>query len=165
MVTLYSLSAELMALLEMAEDPDVDAQALKDTMDAVEGEFEIKAEGCAKVNKQLELQAELIDVEIKRLTKRKQAMKNNAARIKTYLEQAMIATGKTKFKTELFSFGIQKNPAKLVLADDIDFEKVPAEFLVFNDPSIDKDSVKDAIKKGADFEWAQLVQEESLRIR
>ena len=47
--TLYELTDDYLALLEMAEDPDIDEQALKDTMEGIEGALEIKAEGYAKI--------------------------------------------------------------------------------------------------------------------
>ena len=43
MASLYELTDDYLALLEMAEDPDMDEQALKDTMEGIEGVIEIKA--------------------------------------------------------------------------------------------------------------------------
>ena len=42
MSTLYELTNEYMALLEMAEDPDIDPQAFADTLEALGGELESK---------------------------------------------------------------------------------------------------------------------------
>ena len=41
MSTLYQLTDDYLTLLEMAEDPDMDEQALMDTMEGIEGEIEI----------------------------------------------------------------------------------------------------------------------------
>ena len=54
MSTLYELTNDYLTLLDMAEDPDIDEQALIDTMEGIEGEIEIKADGYARVMKQLE---------------------------------------------------------------------------------------------------------------
>lgn len=164
-MTLYELTGELLTLLDMAEEPDIDPQAIADTIEAVEGEIEIKADGYAKVIKQLEADAEALKKEADRLTARKKVIENNIKRIKDSLENAMRVTGKTKFKTDLFSFGIQKNPASLLIAEGVDMESIPMEYKVYSAPTIDKTAVKDALKRGEVFEWASLVQGESLRIK
>lgn len=108
MSTLYELTSDYTALLEMAEDAD--EQALKDTLEGIEGAIEDKADGYAKVLLELGKDSAVLDEEIRRLQAKKTAIANAADRIKNNLQDAMIATGKTKFKTSLFSFGIQKKP-------------------------------------------------------
>ena len=115
MATLYKLTDDYLTLLEMAEDPDIDEQALRDTMEGIEGALEIKAEGYAKIIRMLEGDAAACDAESKRLRNKKQAIERNIDRMKKALQFAMQTTGKTKFKTALFSFGIQKNPASVVI--------------------------------------------------
>lgn len=165
MATLFELTEDLMRLYDMASEPDWDEEALQDTIEGVEGEIEIKADGYAKVMRQMDGDIASLKAEIARLSDRKKSMENSKERIKKSLEAAMTATGKTKFKTELFNFSIQKNPPSLKLADDLDISNVPAEFIVFSEPTIDKTKVKDAIKEGAEFEWAHMEQSEGLRIR
>lgn len=161
MANLYELTTEFLQLLSMAEDPDVDPQAIEDTMEGLDFEIEVKADGYAKVIKQLTANADACATEIKRLQEKKKAYENNVERIKKNLEGAMITMGKTKFKTDLFSFGIQKNPASLVIDNE---EMVPPEFLVIKQ-EVNKSALKDAIKDGQTFEFAHLEQTESLRIR
>ena len=165
MSTLYELTDDYLTLLEMAEDPDIDEQALKDTMEGIEGALEIKAEGYAKIIRMLEGDAAACDAESKRLRTKKQTLENNMQRMKAALQYAMQATGKTKCKTELFSFGIQKNPAAVVI-DEGYIENIPDRFLIPQDPQIDKKAIKEALKAGEDLEGiAHLEQTESLRIR
>jgi len=76
----------------------------------------------------------------------------------------MIATGKTKFKTALFSFGIQKNPPSVKL-DEGNLDLIPEEYLVPQDPKVDKKKILAELKEGKEFTWATLSQTESLRIR
>ena len=54
MATLYELTDEYKQLLDMLEDDTVDPEILKDTLEAVGGEIEVKADGCAKLIKELE---------------------------------------------------------------------------------------------------------------
>jgi len=77
------------------------------------------------------------------------------------LQDAMILTGKEKFKTELFSFGIQNNPASVVIDDPT---SIPAEFLIPQEPKVDKKSIKEFLKDN-DANWCHLEQSRSIRIR
>lgn len=161
METLYQLTDEYLQLLEMAEDPDVEPEVLKDTMEAIGGEIEIKADGYAKVIRQLTADAEGINSEIERLTARKKAIEGNAGRMKTSLQDAMQATGKTKFKTQLFSFRIQKNAPSVVM----DSDEIPEKYLVPQAPKVDKKGISAALKAGENLGFAHLEQTESLRIQ
>lgn len=164
MSTLYELTGDYMKLLEMAEDPEVDLETLNDTLEGLEGEIEIKAENYAKVIKQLEGDASTIETEEKRLQAKRKAIENNIATMKNHLENAMRTTGKTKFKTDLFSFNIQKNPPSARVNEEM-MDKIPLEYLVFPEPKVDKKKVLEELKNGAEFEWAEISQGESLRIR
>ena len=162
MSTLYQLSEEYQELLSMALDPDIDEEALADTLEGIEGEIEDKAEGYAKVMRNLEADASAIKAEIARLTERKKHIEANVDRMKRSLEAAMRLTGKTKFKTSLFSFNIAKNPASL----KIDMpDRVPDEFLIPQEPKVDSAAIKKELKEGVVYDWCHLEQSESLRIR
>lgn len=164
MSTLYELTGDYLKLLELGEDPETDPEVFKDTLEGLDGEIETKAEGYAKVIKQLEADAKMLDDEAKRLTARKKAAENNIACMKKSLENAMRACNKIKFKTELFSFGIQKNPPS-VKFDDEHLELIPIEYLIPQDPKVDKKRILEDLKSGAKFDWATMEQGESLRIR
>jgi hypothetical protein len=161
MGTLYELKSEYIQLREMAGDPDISPEALRDTMDAINGELEDKADGYAKVIRELEAEEAGLDAEIKRLQARKSAVSGNKGRIKDALESAMRETGKLKFKTALFSFGIQKNPPSVAILS----ENIPLDYLVVPDPQPDKKRILAELKAGSSFDWAELRQTESLRIR
>ena len=163
MATLYELTAEYKELLEMAEEQNLTQADIKDTLEGMDYEFEDKADGYAKVLRSLDGKEEAISSEIKRLTEMQKVVANNKKAIKQNLENAMIETGKTKFKTTLFSFGIQKNPASVRIKDE---SLVPEEYRIKQPDKIDKKLLIKALKEGAVFtENIELVQTESLRIR
>lgn len=54
---------------------------------------------------------------------------NRAQLLKDRLEEVMRETGKTKFKTQLFSFNIQKNGGKEPLWTTEDLRLIPWDFL------------------------------------
>lgn len=165
-MTLYELSQEYLNLLTLAEDPDVDPEILADTMEGIDGEIEDKADNYARIIRQMEADAAALKAEADRITNRRRTIENNIRTMKNRLEDAMIATGKVKFKTELFSFGIQKNPARVVIDDPT---RIPAGFLIPQEPKIDTAAIKNSLKDADEqIFWegvAHLEQDASLRIR
>lgn len=161
-MTLYELTDSFKQVLELAQDPSIDPQAIKDTLEGIEGEIEYKADGYAKVIKELEGDSDKLDAEVKRLTERKQVLQNNIKNMKQSLTVAMQTTGKTKFKTDLFSFNVQKNPPSLKIDDDT---KIPKEFYIPQEPKVDTTAIKELLKKGEVLDYAHLEQGESVRIR
>lgn len=165
MASIYEITNDYLQIATMMEDPELDPQTLADTMEGIEGEFELKAENYAKVMKNLEGDILAINAEIERLTSKKKSLENNIKNMKTSLQVAMETTGKPKFKTELFSFSIQKN-APAVVIDEQHIENIPDKYLKYKDPEIDKIAIKDALKKGENLTGiAHLEQSESLRIK
>lgn len=165
MATLYSLTAEYTQLLEMAEDPDTSPETMADTLEALSGEIEYKADGYGMVIRELSADSDKLKSEITRLKERKDAIDNNIKRMKESLQAAMIATEKRKFKTTLFTFSVQKNPASVVM-DEPCIENIPEDYLRYKDPDIDKKRILADIKAGKDLTGiAHLVQTESLRIK
>ena len=164
-MTLYELTSEYLDLLAMLEDPDVDEELINDTLEALGGELEVKADGYARVMRQMDADAKAIKAEEERLANRRKSLENRSAALKGRLQQMMEITGKVKFKTELFSFGIQKNPAAVVM-DEQYIENIPECYLIIQEPKIDKQKIKEDLKAGLDLEGiAHLEQSESLRIR
>lgn len=162
-MTLYELTSEYMELLAMLEDPDTDEAVILDTLEGVGGELEEKADGYARVMRQMDADAAAIKAEEDRLYRRRTTIENRIKNMKSRLQGMMEITGKKKINTELFSFGIQNNPASVVIDDE---KMIPGEFLIPQAPKIDKTAIKDALKAGVDMAGiAHLEQTQSLRIR
>jgi len=142
MATLYELTGQYQQLLEMIQNDEFDEWTLKDTLEGLDGEIEIKADGYAKVIKELEGNVDTLKNEIDRLSRKKSSYENNIKIMKESLENTMKITGKTKFKTELFSFNIQNNPPRLVIDKD-----VPEQFLIPQPPRVDNARIKDLLKQ------------------
>lgn len=166
MATLYQLTGQYQFLLSLMEDPDTDPQIIEDSMEAVSGEIEAKADGYAMVRSELMNQSAFLKTEIDRLTARKRAIDRNVDRLTENLQNSMIATGKTKFKTPLFSFSIAKNPPRVVIDDP---DRISEGFLIPQPPEVDTASIKESLKSvDAAASWegiCHLEQGESLRIR
>lgn len=167
MSTLYQLTAEFETVINMLYDEDVDEQAVFDTLELIEMEFEDKADGYAKVSKQMQADIEAMKKERDRLERRISSAEGRRKRLLSNLEHAMRTTGKTKFKTPLFSFGIQKNGGlQPMVIDAADVNQIPAEYLVPQPPLPDKDKIRRYLQEGNSVTWAHLEPRgESLRIR
>ena len=159
---MYELTADYMTVLNMATDGETPPDAIADTLEAIGGEIEIKAENSAVIMQELTAESEKLKNEIDRLTARKKSLETNVAAIKERIFDAMKTTGKEKFKTTLFSFSIGKNPAKLVIDDA---EKIPRKYLIPQPAKIDNAKLKEELKAGKVCKYAHLEQSESLRIK
>ena len=166
MATLYELTGQMQALLALMEDPDVDPQIVEDSLEAISGEIEVKADGYARVMAELEARKTAVKAEKDRLAALESSLGKNIDRMKESLKTSMIATGKTKFKTDLFSFSVQKNPPKVVIDEP---SGIPKAYLIPQDPKIDTAAIKNALKNADEAPlWegiAHLEQGESLRIK
>ena len=164
-MTLYEITDDIIRLYQMAEEDEIDAQMFSDTLEALESEFEDKADGYAKDIRTLEGDVTSLKAEIDRLTGRKKTIEGNIKNMKYALEMAMRASNKKKFKTTLFSFAIQKNPPSVVV-DEQDIKCIPEEYLIAQEPKINRKLLYDELKAGVKLEGiAHLEQKETLRIR
>lgn len=157
-MNLYELSVAFQEVQNMDLDPGV----MKDTLDSIEDAIENKAENIAKLIRNLESDVSAYKEEEERLKTKRQATENKVKWLKTYLEDNMKLTGKTKFKSGMFNFSIQKNPASVNITDE---KVIPEEFLIQQPPKVDKTSLKEILKRGIEVPGAELKQTEGLRIR
>lgn len=105
---LYELTSDLLVLQEMLED-SVDDQCLLDTLEGVQGDYEIKLESYCKVIKNLEADMDALKAESERLTAKRKVLENNVERLKKAMFDSMKATNTPKVKGQLFTVAIQKN--------------------------------------------------------
>lgn len=157
-MNLYELSLAFQEVQNMELDPEV----MKDTLDSIEDAIENKAENIAKLIRNLESDVSAYKEEEDRLKTKRQSTENKVKWLKTYLEDNMKMTGKTKFKSGMFNFSIQKNPASVNITDE---KIIPGEFLIPQPPKVDKTSLKEILKRGIEVPGAELKQTEGLRIR
>lgn len=165
MANIYELTADMMNILSMMDDPDLDQQTLKDTMEGIEGAYEDKFDGYAAVIRQLTSYINELEEEKKRIDARKEAFENNVKKMKKIMLESMNLTGKTKFKTAKNSFWTQKNKASVVI-DAKSVWDIPEDFRRYKDPEPDKTKISEAIAAGQDFTGiAHMEQTESVRIK
>ena len=153
MAALYDITGRLLELAEMAGEEDVEEEVLRDTFEAVEGEFDAKVESYLKVIKNIQGDAEAIDAEIKRLSERKKKLTANIDRMKATLKESMTAVGKKSAGTAILGCSIRKNGGKLPLIVMCDPSDAPVEFQKVT-WAIDNDAVRKALDEGQQLEFA-----------
>lgn len=162
MSNLYQLTSSYETLLNMLYDEDIDEQAILDTLEGIEGEIEDKADGYAKIIKELEAKQNARKEEAKRLTESAKVFENRVKALKNNLFNSMKATGKTKFATDLFSFNIAKNGGKQTLTIDGEVPQEYTKTIVENDT----EKIRQALEAGQELPFAHLEPRgESLRIK
>lgn len=162
MANLYELTGQVLELQNMLLDGEYEEQIINDTIESLAFEIEEKAENYAKVIKNIEADVEGLKSEEKRISEKRRVLENRVKYLKTNLEQSMIALDKKKFKTQLFSFNIQKNAPSLKIENaDI----IPKKYYIPQDPIVDNAKLKEDLKNGLAINGAYLMQTESLRIR
>lgn len=155
--TLYELTELYTNLMDL----DLEDEQVQEALEEIDEKIEVKADNIAKLIRGLEGQKDICKAEEERIYERRKSIENRINNLKEYLEATMIATDKRKFKTDLFSFNIQKNRASLKILDE---EKVPEEYVEY-DRKVLKDKLKKAITEGLEVDYAELIQTESLRVR
>lgn len=147
MRTLYELTADYMELFDMLYDDEVDSQVVIDTLEGIDMEIADKADAYAKIIQQLVYDAEARKKEADRLRMAAQALENKAKRIKETLQANLEFIGKTKFKTDLFSFSVCNNGGKLPLTIDKNVEDIPDLYLIPQPPIVNTERVREALSR------------------
>ena len=167
MPSLYKLHRDWQDIFSMLYDEEIPEEVVLDTISAIEGDIEVKADNYASIIKSLEADAKALKTEEDRLSSKRKTLETKAKLLKANLQAVMVATGKTKFNTVLFNFNIQKNPASVFIKDidklkgNIDFWKARK----WNEDELDKTKIKEVLQSGVIVDGAELVQGEGLRIR
>ena len=162
---LYELVAQHQDLARLAEEEELDPQALADTLEGLEGQIELKAQSVAMVVRNLEADAEAIAEAAKQMQLRARRLEERADAIKTYLLTNMQATGITKISCKYFTISLRKNPPRVDISDEA---AIPDRFRVWPDPpppAIDRKALLEALKKGEAVPGAGIAQSERVEIR
>ncbi|MDB4261572.1 siphovirus Gp157 family protein [bacterium] len=161
---LYEITAEMRELQVMADIGELTQEMIADTLEALDCEFEKKAEAALMVRQGMLAEVAGIDSEIKRLESLKAAPAASAVRLTEYIKSNMLVLGKDKADLGLFKVTLRKATDKL---GTIDEDKVPSEFwsIVPESKKIDKRALL-AYAKVNDIDGVEITKSErSLTIK
>jgi len=164
MPKLYELTKNYKNLLDLADDETIDTSIIETALKTVESSIQEKAQNIAIIIKSIGSDAEVIKAEEKRLAAKRKALENKQTWLKDYLQNQLEFAKLDKVKTAVFTVALQNNPASVMVTDEA---VIPAQFktVIPATFTIDKNAIKDAIKRGEAVPGAELTQGRSLRIR
>lgn len=156
--------------------PDLDAYradmqtAWFDTLDGIEGEFDIKAENIACYIKQLEGDLELLKKQKAAFERRRRAKENQLEGIKKYLLECMQKTKRQKLETERAVITVRNNAESAQFVSEKEFIRMCMnggleDYLRYKTPEINRTAVKSALKSGKLLPGAELKRSQSLVIK
>lgn len=135
---------------------------------AKEDEFDIKAENVAQYIKNLDVEIAALADEKKRIDARKKVKENKLERMKEYLKNCMLQTGREKIETAKVKLSIRNNAESVSIYD----EKAFTEYYKESDPrffkfkvEIDKTAIKKLIQSGENIDGVTLERKKSLLIK
>lgn len=140
-----------------------------DTLESIEGEFDMKAENIAVFIKEIKAEADLLKAEEQSLRKRRQTKERQIDSLKTYLLTQMQEIGKNKIDTQKALISIRNNAPSLVVDDELSFirwaEQNNDGLLKYSMPEIRKSDVKKAVKAGDEIPFVHMEKSTSVIIK
>lgn len=169
---LYEINQAYQEFLDQIADGEIPEEAISDTLEALNGEFEDKADNIACYIKSLRSDAQAIKSESDALTERAKSKKEKADRLTDYLYQTFKMRGKDKLETTRNVLKIRENPPAVQIDDEAEFIHWAKKnlldgvnYLIYKGPTINKTAIKDALKSGKEIPYAQLIVSEKLSIK
>lgn len=144
MSTLREITGRYLEVSEMANDPDIPSEAIRDTLEGIDGEFNDKAINVVHVIQNMGSDVAAIDDEIKRLQDRKKVIKNGEDSLRDYLRFNMESTGISKIECPLFAITLAKGRDVAIVDDE---NQLAPEYVVTTTRP-DKAAILRALKDG-----------------
>lgn len=159
--SLYELTSNYLQVQDLSED--MDQETLQNTLEAIEEQFEMKAENIVKLMKMNEGEAAALDTEIKRLQERKKKIDTKNTQLKDYLHHHMTQANIKKVNSTLFTISVKKNPPKVKVLDEAAIP--PFYFRQIVKHEVDKKELLKDLKEGQEIEGVTLAQDTTLTIK
>ncbi|MDT2783005.1 siphovirus Gp157 family protein [Vagococcus fluvialis] len=160
MANLFELTSNFKYILDHADE--LDEQTLNDTLESIQEPLEDKVDNTVGLLKSLKNDIDNFKKEEQELKKRRQTIENNFKRVKEWSEYTLSTLDVDKLKGNKHELRMQKNSVSVSIPDE---SKVPEQYLIPQPPKINKTEIKEDLKNGDEYDWAELVQTESLRYR
>lgn len=152
--------------LQVLEDPELPEEAVRDTLEGLEGEITVKATNVARFIANQEAFAKAVEEAAKAMAERAQRLRRRADGIRGYLLVQMQAAGIERVEAPEFTLAVRKNPPS-VIVDSIG--ELPSEYMAPPppppEPKPDKKAIAAAIKAGTHVPGARLEQSVRLEIK
>ena len=160
-MNLYNITKEMRLLALELEEGELTPE-LEQSLMITQEQLQEKAIQYAYAIRNVEIDSQAIDNEIKRLKAMKEAKDSAIDRMKEAVRNAMLASGIDKIESSLFKLSLRRSESVEV----VNIDQLPEMLTtVKKTVSADKVKIKEAIKSGLTVEGAVLVENFSLQIK
>lgn len=164
MTALYVIANEYREAAAKLAELDLDEQTVDDTLEALSGDLEVKAQNVGLMVRCFEADAAACKQWAKDATERAKAIEARAERMRDYLARNLDACGIEKVEGPGIAIGFRKSSAVVIDGEDL----IPAEYMRVKPqpaPEPDKPAIAAAIKAGKEVPGAHVEQRKSLQIK
>lgn len=164
---LYELNERYAELLDAIEKEEIPKECIQDMLDSLEGELIDKIDNIISYIKQLTYERDMIKQEIKVLQERAKMKERQIEGLNNYVLHSLKVNGLNRVETSRNVIRLAKTPPKVVIKDEgkaLEYlENIEGAVRVKKE--INKTFLKEMFKNGDKVDFAELVTEESLRIK
>lgn len=153
---LYELTDRIQQIMDMYEVGEIDQETYEDMIEALDMDWNEKAENVIKAIRNYEATANAKKEESKRLAEAAKSEENKAKSMKEYLKKQMIALGMTRSQAGMFTMSIRGNGGVAPLSVTASIDQLPEEFKVY-EPKINNDAIRKYLEKGGTIDGCQLL--------
>lgn len=164
MTSLYEIAATYRADVARLADLDLPAEVVTDTLDAMAGELEVKAQNVVMYARNLQATAAAIKDAEEQMAKRRKAIENRAKHLIDYVQGCMETAEVQRIECPHFRLAIQAKPPSV---DVYEPGLIPVQYMTQPEPpapAADKRAIAEAIKSGEEVPGARLVRGTRLAI-
>lgn len=167
-VSLWAVADTYMAALaDLADRPDLPAEVIADTLEAVQGDLQVKAANVAAFVRNCEAEASLLADHAKALKERAAKAQLLADRLKAYIATQMLRCDLKEVKHEDTRIVLVANPPAVQIEDEL---AIPADFMRVPTPpppppaAPDKKAIGEELKAGRSVPGCVLLKSYRLKI-
>ena len=164
-MTIFELSDQYVKVAAVAENMELPPEAIADTFEALDGEFDDKADNLACIIKQLSAEGQAIKEQEDALKARRQAKEKASERLKSLLSMSMQRIGRERIDTARNLITFRKSIG-LRIEDEDDFVQRHRDLCkVETVVTIPKKEITDRLKAGEEISGATLETRQNLQIK
>lgn len=161
---LYELAEnyqEVATMMDQVEIGSEDWQTIQDTLEAIDGEFDVKVQNICALVKEYKYNVEMVKAEKKRLDEVARGYDNKATWLESYLQEQLQKTGNLK---STMLYGPHKMTFRKSVSTEVtDMNALPIEYIKTK-VEADKTAIKKALQEGVAVAGARLVDTTSFKV-
>lgn len=163
---LYELANDYVALMQAIDNDELPEECIADTLEAITGEIEIKADNIACMLKNIEAEVKAIKEEEANLATRRKTKEKTYERLKEYLSTTLQSLSIDKVETARNKITFRKSESVEIDDTFIEWAQENREDLLkYSAPTADKTEIKKILKGGAELQGAQLISKQNIQIK